>query len=82
MPYRTSDASFLQTRLFLVYLISGFFLSDSRSASKPSVVLVRLSWFQMSGELEKSRVESGIEQRSGLMTIKSAKYSTTALTTS
>lgn len=82
MLYRTSVASFLHSRLFFSYRMSGFFLSESKSAITPSVVRDRLSWFQSSGDDEKSRAGSRIEHRSGLMTRKSAKYSMTPLTTS
>lgn len=39
MLYRTSVASFLANRLFFWYLIRGFFLSESKTARRPSVAL-------------------------------------------
>ena len=82
MLYRTSVASFLHSRLFFSWRINGFFFSDSKRATTPSVVRDKLSWFQSSGEDEKSLAGRRMEQRSGLITRKSAKYSITPLTTS
>lgn len=82
MAYRNSVASFLHSKLFFSYRMRGFFFNARSIASTPSVVLAKLSWFQSSGEDEKIRVDRGIEQRSGLMTRKSAKYSMMDLTTS
>ena len=82
MAYLTSVASFLHKTLFFPYRINGFFFKLNSNARTPSVVRVRLSWFHVSDDELKRRVESGRVQRSGLMTMKSAKHSVMDLTTS
>ena len=82
IAYLTSVASFLHSTLFFPYRINGFFFRLNSSAKTPSVVRVRLSGFQLSDEELKMRVDSGRLQRSGLMTMKSAKNSVMLFTTS
>jgi hypothetical protein len=82
MWYRISLANLVHNRLFFACLMSGFFFSANSKAKTPSLVRSRLSAFHASGEDANNLVDKGIEHKSGLITRKSAKYSTMDLTIS